>query len=716
MELSDDQKKLIVQTVDLFEGEDKTVRDKQIRQWKETDFLWRGLHYRVWSELAKDWQTPSQVKELDPSLDVDPTEYDRFINIFRAHGESIIAAMSATVPSTRFYPDDADNPSDIQTAKAYTDIEDLIRRHNHAEALFVEIFFKLCLQGMVFIYNYHSKSEAYGVNREPITEDQPFETTIKTCQNCGAELGEAEGIEQMMPDVAQPEICPECGMEDIPFAEQQSGMVEVQIGEKVTPKGREFLDIYGPLNVKIPSWIKKLEDSPYLILETEVHVSRLRELYPEAYKDDGGDNSTESWARRPDDSHEDKMETVKRCWLQPWAFNIISKDETERDALKAQFPSGCYAVICRNKVLETFEESLIDHWTASESPISNFIHADPLLKPLIPVQDMKNELLDLTMQTIEHAVPQVFADPSVLNFNAYSKHNVRPGTVYPAKAKAGHNLEQSFYTLHTASLSKEVGAFDNELNQSGQFVTGAFPSIYGGTASGGSKTYAEYQKSNEQALQRLSLSWKMTNVAWAKAMGKAVKSFAQNLEADERFVRKEGTGFVNVWIKQAFLQGNIGMIEPEVSDQFPISWVQIRSFLMEMLGMNNEAVSAWLLNPNNLGVVSTAIGIKDLKIPGEADRNKQLAEIQELLASQPLDQMTPSVMPEEFDNAEIHMAVTVEWLNSYEAQMAKKTNPGGYMNVVLHAKMHQQLLMQQQMQMQAQQQTVQPLSPKPPVQ
>ena len=66
-----------------------------------------------------------------------------------------------------------------------------------------------------------------------------------------------------------------------PDFEDQSSIKTQQVGEHDTPKNRECLEVYGPLNVKIPVWCKDQFSTPYLILETDEHVALLKEIYPE---------------------------------------------------------------------------------------------------------------------------------------------------------------------------------------------------------------------------------------------------------------------------------------------------------------------------------------------------------------------------------------------------------------------------------------------------
>jgi hypothetical protein len=71
---------------------------------------WDNIQYIWWSDFAFDWRTPEQVQEEDPQSDIDPALYAKIINIYRAYGEVIIAAMSAALPTVPFVPDDAENP------------------------------------------------------------------------------------------------------------------------------------------------------------------------------------------------------------------------------------------------------------------------------------------------------------------------------------------------------------------------------------------------------------------------------------------------------------------------------------------------------------------------------------------------------------------------------------------------------------------------------
>jgi hypothetical protein len=748
---------------------DQFVRERMVAKWKRLENYWDGKQFQFYDYVARDYRdaTNYYTNSTDPEAETDPLINAKHINIYRAHGEAWVAALSAGLPFVRFFPDDADNPDDNTTAKAYSKISELIQKHNSAEVLFMRALFLLFNTGLAFAYNENRKSSEYGTFSKQETGQFSQTTNSTVCPECGYQMG-AETLppqqigagvpspepnpgqppvppspesglppqggvdgpvapEQMAPPPPPPpmpgvpQMCEACGMEVIPEQESNDEVFEAIVGETSYPKSREVIRIFGPLQVQVPHWVTRLEDSPYLRLDTEEAVSRIQEIYPEFAEKIIGSMDSElrnRWGRTNKDYAGDPQTdvcTLSRVWLRPWAYNILgvagSLDHIEE--LKSLYPDGVYVVIVNDTlVLEVVEDKLDDHWTATTHPFSEYLHAEPQGANLVPVQDMTNELANLTLETIEFGIPETFADPGVLDFNTYKKSQARPGMVYPAKAMQGQGLSAGFHDIKASTLSQEVELFAARLETAAQFVLGTFPSIYGGALDGGSGTAREYEISRQQALQRLSTSWTMVKSWWAKVMAKSVVSFANNMQSDEKHVKAQGNSFVNVWIRQAEMNGKVGAIEPETNEGFPISWSQKRDVVMNLIGMKDEFIGGVLSHPENASGMADLIGLSDIYIPGDDDRNKQLHEISTLLMGQPtptmLDPMTgqpvmTSTIPidPELDTHELELATCMSWLKSEVGLDAKVTNPGGYANVRAHAMEHMKIV-QQQAAMQAQ--------------
>jgi hypothetical protein len=159
-----------------------------------------------------------------------------------------------------------------------------------------------------------------------------------------------------------------------------------------------------------------------------------------------------------------------------------------------------------------------------------------------------------------------------------------------------------------------------------------------------------------------------------------------------------------------------------------------------LIQMQNEDIMAVVRHPENASMIATIIGVPELYIPGDDDRNKQLAEIAQLIVAEPIMQgmspgmsplpmgqeglppegqppapagpipqpgMPPGTMPPplqssvqivpDLDNHVVEAEICRAWLKSEVGMDAKQTNPGGYMNILQHMKEHLQMAQMQQM-------------------
>lgn len=741
--------------VEHFWKEDSDTRQRQVRQWKRLKLFWEGIQQIWYSETAHDWRVFDQ-QEL--YADTDQGNYDKPINIFRAYLESIIAALSVLVPPIKCFPDDADNPLDIQTAKAADKIAKLIFRHNEAQLIWLQALFIYCTEGMVALHTYTKEDESYGTYKEKQFEDYEETHEVTICTNCGFNLADKiltdQAEDEFNPEMSEmqvefqmepeTELCPACMQLMAPETKIDNLIVTRVVGETEHPKSRQCMEVYGGLFVKIPNYARKQADIPYLIHVYETHYAVAREHYaadrPDLREKIQG-NASSSGGFEPNEQFTrtnvqyrgavpSEMVTIRNCWLRPSAFQIL--DEEKCNYLRKKFPNGARVVMINDVVAEYNNETLDDAWTLTYNPLSDYLLFNPLGMLLVSVQEITNDLVSLTVQTIEHGIPQTFADPSVLNFDGYAQLETTPGGIFPATPKPGAQggIRDAFYEIKTATLSQEVLPFGQEIQSMGQLVTGALPSLFGGDIQG-SKTASQYSMSRAQALQRLQNTWKMFTSWWKTGFGKVIPAYIKEMRDDERYVEmlKDGN-FINCVIRKAELAGKLGSIEIESNENLPITWMQKKDVIMQLMQANNPQILQMLASPENLPLIYEAIGIDDFYIPGEDSRNKQYDEIKELLNSQPLQVPAPppvegeaeqaallgekapeipetieepSVEVGEFDNHAVEYEICVKWINSPQGQLAKVENPQGYLNVCLHARMHKVALdMEMMQQMQAQ--------------
>ena len=712
-----DEGRLLLTIIQDYDRQEEFVRLSQIRKWRKHMHYWNGFQYLAWNEMAQDWMTPEDIVEEDPQADLDPALYAKVVNTYKAHGEILIGALAAGTPIVRFFPKDADDQEDVVAAKARSKIGELISKHNHAHLLMMKALFIMYNQGLVACYNENKSDDRFGTVEVPEYADTSVTYRQHLCPSCGAELnaeqfdtpGPADPVPQPMP----PQVCPECQNIVEPMPNDEQGMEPRQIGITKEPKNRECLELYGPLNVKVPNWCREQVATPYVILETDENVSMMREIYPElAHLIQGGDfpDSYEREARVPTQYKSDfprDLCTVQRVWLRPWALNIYQNKMDEIEPIKQKYKDGVYVVVInKSLVAEILQDKLDDHWTLSEHPLSDTLHVEPLGAAAIPMSDIGNELMNLTLETVEFGLPETWADSHVVDFDAYPRQEARPGMINQATAPAGRSLGEGFFTTKAATLSREVEPFADRVHNMTQFVMGSYPSIYGGPQDGGSGTAKEYEMSKASALQRLSTTWTILQEWWCRVQAKAVESYVKSMKGDESFVKQQGGNFLNVWIRKADLSGDIGSVEPEISETFPVSWTQKRDIMLNLIQMQNEDIAAVIRHPENAGLVASIIGVPELYIPGDDDRGKQLNEIALLIQGEP-QEMPPNPMnPQGLLVSTVPIDATLDnhyneaetcraWLKSEIGQDAKINNPAGYANVLAHLKEHDQI--QQQM-------------------
>jgi hypothetical protein len=196
-------------------------------------------------------------------------------------------------------------------------------------------------------------------------------------------------------------------------------------------------------------------------------------------------------------------------------------------------------------------------------------------------------------------------------------------------------------------------------------------------------------------------------------------------------------------IRAADLKGNI-CVHPEADETFPRLKSQQRAVLQQLFSLNEPLIQEALIEPANIGYIKNVLGLTELVVPGEDSRNKQLREIQQLLAGAPIvistnpsgaahvapgfspasdDSATqdaaakggvtqaasasagiheapvtshesrvlvlPSVPVDQLlDNHAVEFEECKRWANSEAGQAAKMTNPAGFANVRAHTEAH----------------------------
>jgi hypothetical protein len=781
--LEDVKPKLVHALRDLvrqYREEGVVARRHEIRRIRQARLFWQGLQYAWWNPNDMNWHLPFEQRFSDDRALAEMPRYQFVTNFYQGFGLSFIAVLSQDVPSVRFYPQSAQSLEDISAARAASDVATLIEQNNHVEHLLTSIGYFLWTDGKLGAYvRYVADGQRFGFHDENVLEalEIPLGDDVYVCPECGKEEavtratwsvaredqdsspwpvsrenldpGDASGVSSTDHGSrdADHAVCNHCGatLTDENLRRAERVTVPRIAGTRRVPNGQEVISIAGGLELNTPVWANEMHEYPYLQWQAEVHRAKLKAAYPHAagkIETSPSQGAEDVYARvsrlsveqglpsiHPGDALMNLI-TFDRTWLRPWAFYSIEDAEVRSDLL-ALFPDGCYIAFAGEAYCEARNESMDDHWRVLHALPGDGQNRPSVGDSLVQVQERYNVLSNMQAETYEYGIPPIYADPQVLDFDALANQIAEPAAHFPARARPGQPLAAGFFQPAPAQVPPDMLRHQQDLiGPVAQFLTGLFPAVFGGNMED-VKTASGYALARDQALGRLGLVWRRMKQFYADVLLLSVDCFRKSRPEDVEIPLLGPDGvFDSHAIRIADLKGNI-CVHPEADETFPRLKSQQRGVLQQMFGINDPIIQRALTEPANLGYIKNVLGLTELVIPGEDSRNKQLREIQQLLASPPIvipvpemndvtrdprlatrEQQEDAAPSSETDGPRVtdHEPRTVvlpsvpvdpllddhavefeeckRWANSDAGQAARMTNPAGFANVRAHAEAH----------------------------
>jgi hypothetical protein len=767
-----------------YRQEGIVARRNEIRRIRQARLFWQGLQYAWWNPNDMNWHMPYENRSNDDRELEDMPRYQFVTNFYQGFGLSFIAVLSQDVPSVQFYPQSAQSLQDIGAARAASDVADLIERNNEVEQLLTTIGYFLWTDGKLGAYvRYVADGQRFGFHEEQLLAalEIPLGEDKYVCPKCSKEkLADTDsvGATPGAPDAdggnastgeASPSPtggleCSGCGAEltDTHLRKAERVTVPRVIGTRRVPNGQEVISIAGGLELNTPVWANEMHEFPYLQWQAEVHRAKLKAAYPlaankiEAAPSQGPDDVYARVSRisveqglpsiHPGDALMNLI-TFDRTWLRPWAFYSI-EDEAVRNELLLMFPDGCYCAFAGDVYCESRSESMDDHWRVLHALPGDGQNRPSVGDSLVQVQERYNVLSNMQAETYEYGIPPIYADPQVLDFDALANQTAEPAAHFPARARPGQPLAAGFFQPAPAQVPPDLVRHQQDLiGPVAQFLTGMFPAIFGGNMED-VKTASGYAMARDQAMGRLGMVWRRTKQFYADVLLLSVDCFRKNRLEGAEIPLLGPDGVLDArMIHTADLKGNI-CVHPEADETFPRLKSQQRAVLQQLFSLNDPLIQEALAEPANIGYIKNVLGLTELVIPGEDSRNKQLREIQQLLASAPIvismhpsgaAHVAPGFSPasgdanaaNESDTANASNAAPADaalkggatqaaesshqpqvlvlpsvpvdqllddhavefeeckrWANSEAGQAAKMTNPAGFANVRAHTEAH----------------------------
>jgi hypothetical protein len=656
-----------------YRQEGIVARRHEIRRIRQARLFWQGLQYAWWNPQDMTWHLPFESKIYDDAAVAEMPRYQFVTNLYQAFGLSFVSVISQDVPATRFYPQSAQSIADVTTAKAASQVSELIEQNNRVQDLLTGVAFYLWTDGKIGGYvRYVADAQQFGSHEEPVINEHyvPLGEDTYVCPECGEEQvtgdsGEekvAGGRSQVTGENLTPDtysllpsvICRNCGASLGPehFRPAERVAIPLVTGVRRVANGQEVISVVGGLELNTPVWANEMHEYPYLQWSMEVHRAKLKASYPHAadkIQMGGPQSADEVYARasrvaiaqglpttHPGDALFNLI-TFSRTWIRPWAFYAI-EDKAIRDALLALFPDGCYAAFAGDTYCESRNESMDDCWRVMHALPGDGQNRPSVGDSLVQIQERYNTLSNIQAETYEYGIPPIYADPQVLDFDALSNQTAEPAAHYPARARPGQPLAAGFFQPAPAQVPPDLVRHQQELmGPVAQFLTGLFPAVFGGEMES-QKTATGYAMARDQALGRLGLVWRRLKQFYSDVMLLSVDCFRKNRPEDAEIpILGPGGEFESRWIRLADLKGNI-QAYPESDETFPRLKSQQRGVIQQLMASSDPLIQQALADPANIGFVKSVLGLSDLVVPGEDSRNKQLREIEMLLHSAPVEE------------------------------------------------------------------------------
>jgi hypothetical protein len=638
-------------------------------------------------------------------------------NFFQLLCIAFVSSLSPQLPKSKWMPEDADQLTDVATAKAAQLLIDWVERVNKAMSLFKT--------QLLFIYNCGSAyrhtrfvvdADRGGTKTEPVfdmTETEIMPARMH-CFQCGTDN----------PD--QQQACAGCNqqMGGDSFYPAVTGPVTRQVGTKQVPVGIVAQNVYSPMDVDTDPRAETIRQTPILSLEREVHLAAVRSAYPgmfdqiqsSATSELSTNGSQDRLARQQVYSQtdgqssilSDQRPTLSETWLQSWAF-AIEDDQPFVERMQAKFPAGCLLINTGATFLSCVASDVNKEWTVARAH-EGFGMNPPCPGDVVrPFQLDYNDMSAMLKDAMDRCWAGItLANADLIDSKSFEGKPMLPGVLNLVKLKrtGAPGSQRLQDALHQFSYALDInGAMEylKALMFDAQTFAGVMPQTYGGAGDPNIQTFGGQKQQLNTAHGTMGIYWENIKEEHATADELAVECAKANLTEDLKYaIEEKGSEFRNQYVRLDDLQGSVHAYS-DIDQGLPITADELdekMTSLVEGSGQN-PLLQALFVETQNQEMAVNAIGIPGLVVPGGAMRTKTLQVIDQLLKSQPVPaidpqsgqlvmdpatgkpKMNPSIMPDpDVDDFTISRPVMREYLQN-NADLVN-SQPAGYQNCLLY--------------------------------
>jgi hypothetical protein len=657
---------------------------------------------------AVDW-----MNQGDHAQDADDKDlYQYCNNFYQMLATGFVAALAPQVPKSKWMPEDAEQLSDVTTAKAAQILIDIIEQQNREQSLLKQQLLYLYTTGAVFRHTrYVVDGERAGTTREPVFNETETQLAPDRyhCFHCGATSPAQELDGQRCQHCFRP-------LGEDSFFPAEYGPVIQKVGEEEVPNGMVAQNLYSPLEVDCDPAANTLRQTPILNLEVEVHLGALRAAYPDMYEQISASPSSELSSNGSIDRIarqqvyaqtgaassilQDQRPTLSRTWIQPWAFDL-EDDREFGERMRAAYPTGLLLVSTGATFLSAREASLTREWTWAGTHEGFGLFPPSIGDIVVPFQKRYNDMANILHEFMDRCSSGVtLANADLIDTKSMQGKPMLPGVLNLVKLKrtgapGSVRLADALYQFQF-QMHEEAFSYLDKLAYNAQMFAGIPPQVYGGSGDPSIETFGGQQQQLNSALGKLNIYWENLKEEHAQADELAVNCAKDNLTADmKQVVLERGSEFRNNYIRLDDLQGNVHAYA-DTDQGLPVTAAELRQRWMDLMqaAASNPLAQAIFDDPTNQEQAATALGVPNMVVPGAAMRAKVLQIIDKLLQAEavplvdpqtgkPTGQVQATILPDkDIDDFTVLKQVVRQYCQ--ENSDLPEDNPAGWQNLLAY--------------------------------
>lgn len=652
LQISDEYKKLMVDTITQYRTQWAPERLMRIPMWMKNALMYRGQQVLGWDPGEGTYFDALAWWKKEGKQDGADTYLEKYINnITQMLGDSFIGTMSRGIPPTIIQPENAEILADVTTAKAAQEAISIIERMNQLHKMVRVENSLLYLYGVYFKYTRAVLDGEWAGwdNKDNFGTIQSVKPDRWHCFACGTDMPADQG---------KPSQCVNCGRAIGPEAFYPEEVTEQTVLKSTTqvPKAMVRWDVYGPLEFDSDPNAKRLEHTPIASLDLDVDVGALRATFPTMCEDikegaqiDTTPNASYEKLRRAEVTaqtanfsaeSQNYNATYSRNWMQPTSYWKLGNREFA-EWMEENFPRGCKVSLVGPKVVDIRAAALPKEW--SDCKLRENVGQFPpsIADNVVPFNERFNDVMDLIDDWIERcAAGMTIYDKSKIDSREMAGRAMAPGVLNGITTKGmGVNqpLAESIMQFKFA-IDPQIFTYPGLLMNFCELISGVVPQSFGGGSQENIETKGGQEQALDTALTKFNIYWEQLKEEHAIASQNAIECLQGLLKVGAcgelwEVIQTNGSAFRNKYVDLERMRGRV-KIYPDTDEGLPQSPAQIREVITELVkqaGEGNQiALEVLEMIPNQESFMAVLLP-QGTVVPKAAQRAKTQQDINTLM-------------------------------------------------------------------------------------